>query len=166
MPCSILAYLLLKTFDIVNCNALCKFDLANFMETYLTLLHILLLVVAYWQALKNAWPKQIPKKYKFTTITSKLIIDFNVIIIAFKLDLCLSHMQWSCSSNYIDQTKQLIFFAKACSIVFIAQKRVNIHMFGLLINSQNINDQSKNIMCSFKHSTIKICYKMTMCSHW
>lgn len=87
MPYSILAYLLLKTFDIVNCNALCKFDLANFVETYLTLLHILLLVVAYWQALKNAWPKQVPKKYKFTAITSKLIIDFNVIIIAFKLDL-------------------------------------------------------------------------------
>jgi hypothetical protein len=40
----------------------------------------------YWQALENAWPKQLPWKLFVKHKTSQFTIDFKVVIIVFKLD--------------------------------------------------------------------------------
>ncbi len=40
-------------------------------------------MVAYWQALENAWPKQVPWKLSSTPKTSQFTTNFCVAIIAF-----------------------------------------------------------------------------------
>lgn len=44
-------------------------------------------MVAYWQALENVWPKQVPWKLSSTPKTSQSTINFSVAIIAFNYTL-------------------------------------------------------------------------------
>ncbi len=64
-----------------------KSDYVDLIETNFKFIHILSLVVVYWQALEKTWPKQVFWKLSSKLKASHFMMDFKTIVMAFKFDL-------------------------------------------------------------------------------